>query len=141
MMQDRKITKKYRALVKPTLEYKKGVIDAPIGRDTKNRKKMAVTDFNSKESTTYFEVEKSSNDWELVNIELITGRTHQIRVHFSFINHPVLNDPMYGKSIENVKDYGQFLQAFSLKFVHPITQKEIEVSIDIPSEFLKFMGE
>ncbi|NQX83981.1 MAG: RluA family pseudouridine synthase [Mycoplasmataceae bacterium] len=140
MIKNREITKHYHALVKPKLEYQKGVIDAPIGRDSKNRQKMAVTDFNSKESTTYFEVVKTGNDWELVKVELVTGRTHQIRVHFDFIKHPILNDPLYGNNPDKTTDYGQFLQASNLKFNHPITKEELNLSIDLPAEFYERMN-
>ena len=135
MILERNITKHYHALVTPKLEYDKGVIDAPIGRDAKNRQKMAVTDFNSKESSTYFEVEKRSENWELVKIELVTGRTHQIRVHFNFIKHPILNDPVYGKNIKEATSYGQYLIASELKFNHPITKQDMHFKIDLDQQF------
>lgn len=139
MMKKRDIKKFYYALVKPKLEYDKGVIDAPIGRDSKNRQKMAVTDFNSKEASSYFEIKERSANWELVNVELITGRTHQIRVHFNFINHPIINDPVYGDNIKKADSYGQYLQAWKLEFNHPITKQLISLEIPLDNKFKLYM--
>lgn len=76
----------------------------------------------------------------MVKVELVTGRTHQIRVHFDFIKHPILNDPLYGNNPDKTTDYGQFLQASNLKFNHPITKEELNLSIDLPAEFYERMN-
>ncbi|MEG2457632.1 MAG: RluA family pseudouridine synthase [Bacilli bacterium] len=127
------IKRKYIALVSGIIEENSGTIDAPIGRNTQNRKKMCVTDINSKHAVTNFTVLERLNNASLVECVLETGRTHQIRVHMSYILHPLINDPVYGKKIIN--DYGQMLHAQYLGFVHPITNKFLEFSVKPEKEF------
>ncbi len=113
----------YYALLKGNLEHDKIEIDAPIGRDAKDRKKMAVTSNNSKRAVTHMKVLKQYKDMCLVRCELETGRTHQIRVHAKYIGHPIFNDPVYSEEI--IKGYGQFLISKEITFTNPLT-KEIQ---------------
>lgn len=127
-------TRIYVALVWGVIENDTGTIDAPIGRDAKDRKKMAVTDINSKEAITHFKVIERYKNATLIELKLETGRTHQIRVHMNYINHPVVNDPVYGKR-KVIDNTGQCLHAKTLGFVHPKTNKYMEFSSDIPECF------
>ena len=131
--------RKYVAIAKGVFEHDEGIIDAPIGRDPKDRQKMTVTDKNSKEAITLFKVLKRFDDSTLVRLELKTGRTHQIRVHLKYINHPVLNDPKYGKA-HLIDDSGQYLHAYYLSFIHPTLNKRVEFEIPLPfymEEYIK----
>ena len=95
-LKEKTVLRKYVALVKGVIPHNEGIIDAPIGRDPKNRKKMTVTSINSKNAITHFKVLERFSDYTLVECTLITGRTHQIRVHMKYIGHPVCDDPLYG---------------------------------------------
>ncbi len=138
MIKNKEVKREYIAIVDGVINHEKGTIDAPIGRDKKNRQKMAVTDENGKNSITHFEVLKRFNNYTLVKCILDTGRTHQIRVHFSYIKHPVTNDPLYGKEI--IEGYGQFLHSKRINFTHPFTNKKIDIETDIPIEFTNFIN-
>ncbi len=129
------IKRKYIALVSGVLETDKGKIDAPIGRSTKDRKKMAVTE-NGKRAVTNFKVLERYKNATLIECILETGRTHQIRVHMAYINHPIINDPVYGKKIN---DYGQMLHAGYLGFNHPITKEFLEFNSPLEPEFLEIL--
>ena len=94
---EKTVLRKYVALVNGVINEDTATIDAPIGRDTNNRKKMAVTDINAKEAVTHFRVLERLKNATLIECKLETGRTHQIRVHLEYIGHPVVNDPVYGK--------------------------------------------
>ena len=137
MIKNKEVKRKYIAIVDGVIPHDRGTIDAPIGRDKVNRQKMCVTDENGKESITHFEVLKRFKNNTLVKCELDTGRTHQIRVHFAYINHPVTNDPVYGK--EKIKGFGQFLHSTSIQFTHPFTNKPIYYEVEAPIEFKEFM--
>ena len=134
MIKHKKVERKYVALVWGVIKHEKGTINAPIGRDFSNRQKYTVTDVNSKESVTHFKVLKRFKDATLVECILETGRTHQIRVHFTYINHPIVNDPLYGNR-KIINDFGQMLHSKSIKFIHPITKKELYFEKDVPEEF------
>lgn len=138
MIKNKEVKRKYIAIVDGVINHEKGTIDAPIGRDKANRQKMAVTDVNGKESITHFEVLERFKNNTLVKCTLDTGRTHQIRVHFAYINHPVTNDPLYGK--EKIKDFGQFLHSTSIEFTHPFTKKHIYFEVEPPKEFEEFIN-
>ncbi|MDD5293663.1 MAG: RluA family pseudouridine synthase [Candidatus Izemoplasmatales bacterium] len=128
-----KTTKReYVALVEGVILNQHGTIRAPIGRDSQDRKKMAVVDAG-KPAVTHFEVMERFQTHTLLKMRLETGRTHQIRVHMAYIGHPLANDPVYGMSDGN--DFGQYLHAETLGFTHPITAKWLEFSRPIPSEF------
>ena len=126
----------YLALVRGVIKENHGTINMPIGRDKRNRQKMAVTKENSKEAITNFDVIKRYSSNTLVECHLLTGRTHQIRVHMAFIEHPVEGDPVYGgRSYKKLYDGGQLLTAVKLKLIHPRSKKEMEFQTEIPSYF------
>ena len=130
------MTRTYIALVRGVIKENHGTINMPIGRDKRNRQKMAVTRENSKEAITNFDVIKRYKEHTLVECHLLTGRTHQIRVHMSYIEHPVEGDPLYGgRSYKKLYDGGQLLTAVKLKLVHPRSKKEMEFVTEIPSYF------
>ena len=124
------------------INHETGTIDAPIGRDPNNRQKMGVTRTNSKEAITYFKVLKRYKDHTLVECHLKTGRTHQIRVHLSYIGYPVEGDPLYsGKKFDSLYKKGQLLVATSLKLIHPCTHEEMEFHIELPSYFKEVLNQ
>ncbi|MBO5349394.1 MAG: RluA family pseudouridine synthase [Clostridia bacterium] len=133
-IKDRKVNKKYIALVRGIIKEDEATINMPIARSKKDRKKMAV-DKDGKEAITHFKVIKRYDNYTLLEIKIDTGRTHQIRVHMSEIGHPVIGDEVYsnGKNEFNVK--GQMLHAKSLEFKHPITGKKMYLEADIPEYF------
>lgn len=130
------IRREYIALVCGVIEEDTGVIDAPIGRDAKDRKKMCVTSENSKKAVTHFKVLKRYEHYTLLRLILDTGRTHQIRVHMKYIGHPVYNDPVYGKAYN---DFGQFLHSASIDFEQPTTHEHLHFECDVPKEFQDFL--
>ena len=138
MFKKHTIEREYIALVHGVLENDKALIDAPIGRDEKLRKQMTVTSHNSKKAITHLVVLKRYKNYTLVKLRLETGRTHQIRVHMKYINHPIYNDPVY--SNDKCDDFGQFLHSYSMKFIHPITRKEMEFKSELPSHFQEFIN-
>lgn len=131
------ITRKYIALVDGIVDKDKLRINLPIGRDEKNRIKMAVTTKNSKEAITNITVLKRyiKSGYTLVEARLETGRTHQIRVHMSYIGHPLVGDNVYGKSNNEFGVQGQLLHAKVLGFVHPTTGKYIEFETNLHEDF------
>lgn len=131
------VVRKYIALVWGVINEDSATIDAPIGRDKNNRKKMCVTADNSKEAITHIKVLKRYNNATLIECKLETGRTHQIRVHMEYINHPVVNDPVYGNKKLLDSDFGQMLHAKTLGFIHPITNEYLEFNSNVPEEFTK----
>ena len=131
---DRMVTRKYMALVWGVILNDKGTIKAPIGRKINERKKQTVTSINSKEAITHFRVIKRFKEVTLVEVSLETGRTHQIRVHFNYIGHPVVNDAVYSKR-KIIDDSGPCLHAKVLGFNHPTTNKYVEFSCSIPTCF------
>ena len=135
-LKDHSMARTYVALVRGVIPENSGEINMPIGRDPRNRQKMAVTRTNSKEAVTYFKVLKRFSNHTLVECKLKTGRTHQIRVHLSYIGYPVEGDPLYaGKKYDTLYKKGQLLVATSLKLVHPSTHKEMEFNIELPDYF------
>lgn len=134
MIKEKKVERKYLALVWGRIMHDKGTIDAPIGRDINNRQKYTVTDINSKDSITHFKVLERLSNVTLIECKLDTGRTHQIRVHMNYIGHPVVNDPVYGNR-KIINDFGQMLHSKSIRFVHPITNKELFFEVEPPKEF------
>lgn len=130
------IKREYIALVCGVIGEDSGVIDAPIGRDAKDRKKMCVTSENSKKAVTHFKVLKRYEYYTLLRLILDTGRTHQIRVHMKYIGHPVYNDPVYGKAYN---DFGQFLHSASIDFEQPTTHEHLHFECDVPKEFQDFL--
>jgi 23S rRNA pseudouridine1911/1915/1917 synthase len=136
-LQKRKINRKYIALVEGIIPHDRGTIDAPIGRDPFDRKKMAVTDVNAKPAITHFTVLERLNNATLIECKLETGRTHQIRLHMKYINHPIINDPVYnGKKLVD-DNFGQMLHAKTLGFDHPRTNEYMEFSSELPKRFIE----
>lgn len=127
------VNRKYIALVHGNLQHDQGTIDAPIGRDSHDRKMYTVTEKNSKHAVTHFVVMERFGDFTLVELKLETGRTHQIRVHMKFIGHPLVGDPMYGKSKGMLMD-GQALHAAVLGFEHPRTGEWLQFEAPIPTD-------
>lgn len=140
-LKDHTMNREYVALVKGVIKENHGKIDLPIGRDPHDRKKMAVNKENSKEAITYFDVEKRFNNYTLVKCKLVTGRTHQIRVHMAYIGHPVEGDPLYNKkNATSLISTGQLLVAYKLNLIHPRTKKEISFEIPLPNYFLDIIN-
>lgn len=133
-LQCKRVNRLYYALVHGVINHEFGTIDAPIGRDPKDRQKMAVVAENAKDARTHFQVLERFQSFTLVECRLETGRTHQIRVHMQYIGHPVAGDPKYSfrKPFGNS---GQFLHAHALTFVHPRTKESITVEAELPQEF------
>ena len=134
------IKKTYIALVRGVVKENNATINMPIGRSKKDRKKMDV-DRNGKEAITHFKVLKRYNDCTLLEINIDTGRTHQIRVHLSHIGYPIIGDDVYsnGKNRWNIE--GQCLHAKSLDFKHPISGKKMHIEAEIPDYFKKILEE
>jgi len=137
-LEQKTTTRCYYALVWGVINNDTGTIDAPIGRDINDRKKMAVTDVNAKEAVTHFKVLERYKNATLIELKLETGRTHQIRVHMNYIGHPVVNDPVYGKR-KLIDETGQCLHAKTLGFVHPTTNEYIEFDSNLPECFTNIL--
>lgn len=134
-IQKKETVREYIALVQGVINEDSATIDAPIGRDINNRKKMCVTSSNSKDAVTHIKVLERYNKATLIRCKLETGRTHQIRVHLNYINHPVVNDPVYGFKKMDDEKFGQMLHAEKLGFVHPTTKEYMEFTAPVPDKF------
>lgn len=133
-LKDKTAFRKYIALVHGVMPHEYGTIDAPIGRDEKDRQKMAVTAKNSRDAVTHFKVLKRYSKYTLLECVLETGRTHQIRVHMQYIGFPIVGDPKY--SIRKTLDTnGQMLHACELSFIHPTTNEKMTFEAPLPEEF------
>lgn len=132
-LKDKKTYRIYYALVEGVILHNSGTIDAPIGRDKADRKKMAVIE-GGKSALTHFDVIHRYVGFTLVKCRLETGRTHQIRVHFAYIHHPVVGDPIYGKR-RLISETGQYLHAQTLAFTHPRTKELMTFESKLPSYF------
>lgn len=130
---EKSVTRKYTALVHGVITHDYGTIDAPIGRDPKDRQAMTVVD-NGKHAVTHFKVLERFSDFTLVECQLETGRTHQIRVHMKYIGYPLAGDPKYGPR-KTLNLNGQALHAGILGFVHPRTNEYLEFSSPLPEYF------
>lgn len=133
-IKDRKVKKIYIALVKGIVEEDEATINMPIGRSTKDRKKMAVRK-DGKEAVTHFKVLKRYSKYTLLEVKIDTGRTHQIRVHMAEIGHPVVGDMVYSNGKNEFGIEGQMLHAKSLDFKHPVTSKEMHLEAELPQYF------
>lgn len=134
-LKNHSMSRKYLALVHGVIFEDDGKIIAPIARDKKNRLKMAVDLHDGKEAITHFHVAQRFNTVTLVECRLETGRTHQIRVHFEYIRHPVVGDPLYGKKNDAIYQGGQLLHAKELTLVHPTTGKTMTFTCPLPAYF------
>lgn len=139
MIGKKDVERKYLAIVDGLIKHDTGTIDAPIGRDTNNRQKMAVTDVNGKDSITHFKVLERFDNNTFIECILETGRTHQIRVHMNYIGYPINNDPLYGRG--KATEFGQMLHSYCIKFNHPRTGKELSFRVDPPKEFMDKLNE
>ncbi len=136
-LKEKSTTRIYKAIVHGQMTHNVGTIDAPIGRDPKNRKKMAVIE-TGKNAITQFSVTEKMPKHSLVECRLVTGRTHQIRVHMKYIGHPVLGDPKYGpKKSSSIN--GQALHAAKLSFLHPTTGEELCFTAPIPNDMAQLL--
>ena len=143
-IKDRKVKKTYIALVRGIISENEATINMPIGRSTKDRKKMAVTK-NGKEAVTHFKVlnrfTTNKASYTLLEVKIDTGRTHQIRVHMAEIGHPVIGDTVYSNGKNEFGVVGQCLHAKKLEFTHPITEKEMNLEAPLPEYFEKIIEE
>lgn len=137
-IQDRQVVRGYTALVSGSIPCEAGTIDAPMARSRKDRKRMAVDVATGREAVTTFEVsERFGADFTLMDVRLQTGRTHQIRVHFAHIGHPVTGDPEYSRRTRASKWLGldrQFLHASKLAFAHPISGEPLSFASELPGD-------
>ena len=138
-IKEHSFTREYEAVVFGSLKDDKGTVDAPIGRHPVDRKKMCVTEKNSKNAVTHYEVISRYRGYTHIKCILETGRTHQIRVHMAYIGHPVAGDPVYGVKNEKVPFEGQCLHARKIGFIHPSTGEYLEFSSDLPAYFADFL--
>ena len=138
-LQEHSITRKYKAIVCDNIKEQEGTVDRPIGRDSANRLRNAVTDVNSKEAVTHYRVLERFGRFTLIEARLETGRTHQIRVHMSYIRHPLLGDSLYGpsgsKAAGKLGAKRQMLHAGVLGFIHPVTGQYMEFESPLPEDF------
>ncbi len=134
-LKDHSMTRSYRAIVHGVLKTDEGTVDAPIGRDEKDRRRMAINDKNGKPAVTHYKVLKRFREYTYIECRLETGRTHQIRVHMTSIGHPLLGDEVYGNRRSPFRLDGQTLHAYTLGFIHPGTQEYLEVSAPLPAYF------
>lgn len=139
-LEEKTTHRKYVALVWGVVNTDTGTIDAPIGRDPRDRKKMTVTDINAKDAVTHFKVIERYSTTTLIELELETGRTHQIRVHMNYIGYPIVNDPVYGHR-KLIDETGQCLHAKELGFVHPKTNEYISFTSELPNSFTNILKE
>ncbi len=134
------IERAYHAVVYSNIIENQGTISQPLGRDPKNRLKRAVTILNSKEAITHYKVLERFGKFTYIEARLETGRTHQIRVHMAYINHPLLGDDLYGPKKSAYKVEGQVLHAKTLGFVHPSTGKYMEFDSELPDHFTNILN-
>lgn len=139
-LSDKTLFRQYLAFVHGEIEEDEGEIIAPIGRDPRDRVKMAVVAKNSKEAQTNFKVLERYDHYTLVSCNLLTGRTHQIRVHFDFINYPLVGDPLYGIK-PTIDTKGQALHAYKLGFIHPRSGEYMEFEAKPPQEFVDTLNQ
>jgi len=135
-LKEHSITRKYNAIVYHNIVNDEGTINAPIGRHPTERKKMAVTQKNSRHAITHYTVLERFGQFTLIEAQLETGRTHQIRVHMKHIGHPLLGDPVYGPKSQPYNINGQMLHARVLGFIHPSKKEYMEFEAPIPKYFM-----
>ncbi len=133
------LTRKYVAIVYNNIKEDSGTVDAPIGRDPSNRLKNTVIYQNSREAVTHYNVLERFGDFTLIEAVLETGRTHQIRVHMTYIKHPLLGDELYGPAKNKLGAKRQMLHAKVLGFVHPVTGEYLEFEAEPPEDFMKVL--
>jgi len=139
-LKEHSVSRKYIALVNGVVREPGGIVDAPLGRDPRDRKKMAVVTRNSKNAVTKYRVLERFEHYTLVECHLETGRTHQIRVHMAYLGHPVAGDTVYGPKKDTLGLKGQALHALLLGFRHPVTGQFMEFQADIPPYFQELIA-
>ena len=132
-IKEHSFTREYEALVCGKFKENEGTVNAPIGRHKTDRKKMCVTDLNSREAVTHYSVISEYERYTHLRLRLETGRTHQIRVHMKYIGHPVLGDDVYGTEYKGIQ--GQCLHAKKIGFIHPVTNEYLEFDSELPEYF------
>lgn len=140
MIKNKTVKREYKAIVHGTIKEKECIIKAPIGRDVKKRKLMTVTDKNSKDAQTNIKVIDRNLEYSLIKCQLLTGRTHQIRVHLKYINHPVVGDPEYSSNKGYDTD-GQALHSYHLTFNHPINGELLDFKSPLPIKMQKLLND
>ena len=138
-LKEHTLNRTYRAIVHGVLETEEGTIEAPIGRDERDRKRMAVNVKNGKEAVTHYQVLKRFREYTYIECRLETGRTHQIRVHMTSIGHPLLGDEVYGARKTPFHLKGQTLHAHKLGFLHPRSGAYVEVEAPLPEYFTRLL--
>ncbi len=139
-LKEHSTTRRYRALVHGILQEPTGTVNAPIGRNPLERKQMAVTTQNSKSAVTHYTVLERFREFSYVEVQLETGRTHQIRVHMAYIGHPVLGDQVYGPKRNRFNLTGQMLHAAELGFIHPRNGNRLEFTAPLPDRFIDVLA-
>lgn len=139
-LKDHTLARTYEAVVRGNLKDDAGTVNAPIGRHPTDRKRMCVTEKNSRQAITHWEVIERYQGWTHIRCRLETGRTHQIRVHMAYIGHPILGDMVYGAKKPELGLAGQCLHAKALRFIHPRTEKPIELDCPLPEYFEEILG-
>lgn len=139
-LQDKTCHREYVAIVHHPFSHEYGTVHAPIGRDEKDRQKMAVTAHNSKDAITHFTVLENFKEYAYIKCQLETGRTHQIRVHMQYIGHPIAGDPKYGYR-KTIEANGQLLHACALEFIHPTTKEKMHFEVPLEPTFKKVLNE
>ncbi len=138
-LKDHSLTRSYRAIVHGVLSEDEGTVDAPIGRDEKDRIRMAVNEKHGKPAVTHYKVLQRFREYTYIECRLETGRTHQIRVHMTSIGHPLLGDEIYGPRKTAFHLEGQTLHAYCLGFIHPANGEYIEVKAPLPAYFMHLL--
>ena len=138
-IKEHSFTREYNAVIVGHLKDNEGTVNAPIGRNPKDRKKMCVTYQNSKNAVTHYKVLEDFDGYSHISLKLETGRTHQIRVHMAHLGHPVAGDMVYGNDKKSAFLNGQCLHAIKIGFVHPITNEYLEFTSDLPDYFKEFL--
>ncbi|GAA0330336.1 RluA family pseudouridine synthase [Oceanobacillus sp. FSL W7-1293] len=138
-LQEKTLKRTYEAIVHGEIGHETGLIDAPIGRDPKDRQKMGIVE-NGKQAVTHFRVLERFPDYTHVECQLETGRTHQIRVHMQYIGFPIVGDPKYGQR-KSLDVQGQALHAKQIAFIHPKTEKQMEFKAAPPAVFMEALDQ
>lgn len=139
-IKEHSFTREYNAVICGHLKEQSGIVNAPIGRSTKDRKKMCVTAQNSKNAVTHYTVIKEYDKYSHISLKLETGRTHQIRVHMAHLGHAVAGDAVYGNDKFSACLGGQCLHAIKIGFIHPETNEYLEFTTDLPQYFKEFLN-
>lgn len=133
-IKEHKVKKTYRALVRGRIKENSGTINIPIARSINDRTKMSVNK-NGKEAITHFKVLKKYDEFTYIEVNIETGRTHQIRVHMSYIGYPLVGDYVYSNGKNPFGVQGQMLHSYKLEFIHPVTNKKMELEAELPEYF------